>query len=336
MTTKTSARMGLASAVMTGILALLAACGSGTADKPQAAMDPNAWQEDQPKLVMAMSLPPDLAAMSDGIENLRKGLEDRLGIPVDLRKVSGYDGMIQAMAADQIDLGTFGAGAIASLYDLIGDKVLPIASFRDYSGEMGYYSVLLVRSDSPYHSLADLKGKRIGYVDFNSTSGYMFPRYALNQQGIDPDTYFGPSGTTGGHLQSIIALSSGQYDAVFTLASTDDPAKVYTTGIMNAIAAQGIIDPEDYRFIWFAGPIPESAFVMRGDKNPGLTDAVRGVLTALPYEAPGLMTAYGQARGAGMGSVNIDFFQDIIRIRAAEISGDAIAPATEQGEEAQQ
>ena len=315
-----------------GLLLCLAACGSDSDQNENVAHDPNAWRDDHPQLTFAITLPPELAAMSDNIKKMSEALEDQLSTPVELKRVSGYGGIIQAMAADQVDIATYGAGAFASLYDLIGEDTLPVVAFQNHTGEMGYYSALLVRSDSPFQTIEDLEGKRVGYADFNSTSGYVYPRHILRQNGIEPDTFFADSGITGGHLQSVIALASGQYDAVFTMAASDDPVKAYTTGIMSVIAAEGVIDIEDYRYVWFAGPLPQSAFVMRRNKNPGAVDAITGALAALPYEDPELVRAYGQPRGSTFAAVDLELFRDVIAIRQAEIAGETLPAPTDAQE----
>ena len=48
-----------------------------------------------------------------------------------------------------------------------------------------------MKADSPYRSIADLRGKTLGYTDFNSPPGYLFPRSVMRDQGVAPDTFFG-------------------------------------------------------------------------------------------------------------------------------------------------
>ena len=69
-----------------------------------------------------------------------------------------------------------------------------------------------VKKDSPYQKIEDLKGKNLGLVDPNSTSGNNVPRFALNKMGIDPDTFFGKVVYTGSHENAVIALQQGTVD----------------------------------------------------------------------------------------------------------------------------
>ncbi|MFX8094745.1 PhnD/SsuA/transferrin family substrate-binding protein, partial [Acinetobacter baumannii] len=77
-------------------------------------------------------------------------------------------------------------GGYANAHEQVGNLVAPILVQLGAHGEKGYYSSLIVRADSPYHSLADLKGKALAVVDYNSTSGYLMPMHAMRQAGIDP------------------------------------------------------------------------------------------------------------------------------------------------------
>ncbi|HMO42938.1 MAG TPA: PhnD/SsuA/transferrin family substrate-binding protein, partial [Phenylobacterium sp.] len=62
----------------------------------------------------------------------------------------------------------------------------------------------------------------MGYTDFNSTSGYLFPRSVMRDQGVDPDTFFGKSSFAGGHTQAVMAPENGQFDATIMQAGGGD------------------------------------------------------------------------------------------------------------------
>jgi phosphonate transport system substrate-binding protein len=98
----------------------------------------------------------------------------------------------------------------------------------------------MVRSSSPYRTLADLKGKKIAFVDFNSTSGYIFPRRAMRNQGIDPDNFFGDAIMAGGATQAAMALVNGRVDAAMILASAGTPETGFAAGSHISLARKGL------------------------------------------------------------------------------------------------
>ena len=153
----------------------------------------------------------------------RDRLSAALGLPVKLYESSDYNGVIQAISSGQVDLAQIAGGGYANVDAQAGSLVAPILTPRQAEGETGYYSALVVRADSPIRSLADMKGKSLGYVDFNSTSGYLVPRAKFREQGLDPDTYFGKTSFAGGHTQAVMALANGQFDAAILQASGGDP-----------------------------------------------------------------------------------------------------------------
>jgi len=312
------------------VLALAATLVSGcgfVADQSEATMNPNDWRDQYPSVRVAQVLPPELSDPNARRANLEGELSKRLDVPVEIKELSGYGPTIEALTADQIDMGTVGAGALAGIHDILGEDTLPIGVIRSFRGETGYYSGLLVAADSPYRSLQDLEGKRIGYINFNSTSGYIFPRAAMRKEGIEPDTFFGESGVSGGGVPGMIGLSSGQFDGIFFFTSFDTNEEALATGYMRILEERDMLKSKDYRYIWFAGPIPSSSLVMRGDKNPGFQDLMIGVANSLPYEAPELLMSLGLTnRGSSFESVNLGFFEEIIEMRRAEIEGTDLPP----------
>ena len=164
-------------------------------------------------------------------EFLTKFLADATGLNVKVYQASDYNGVVQAVASGQVDVASLGAGAYANVNAQVGDLVDPILIRRDSEGVSGYYSGLVVRADSPYHSIEDLQGEPIAYVDFNSTSGYIYPRWRMRRQGIEPDTFFSESAMAGGHLQSVMALLNGQFGAIVVSLSGGSPETGYRWGV---------------------------------------------------------------------------------------------------------
>lgn len=269
---------------------------------------------------MAVRGSEDNPAMAKRWDGYRQRLMAATGLPVKLYESSDYNGAIQALSSGQVDIANIAGGGYANVDAQIGDKAAPILTVREAEGAMGYYSAILVKADSPYRSVQDLKGRSIGYVDFNSTSGYLFPRAKLREQGIDPDAFFGRSTFAGGHTQAVMALENGQFDATIIQAGGGDPAHGFTTGAHYTMARRGVVDLDDFRIVWTAGPIPNSAIVVRTDRPQEFIDAVRGAMAAMPYDEPQLWRDIGQPDGASFAAVDRRHYKDIIALRAADLA----------------
>ena len=116
-------------------------------------------------------------------------LSKELGIKVTLRVANDYAAVIEGQRAGNIQIGYYGPASFARAR-LTGVKTDAFVIDVNADGSKGYYSVFYVLAKSPYQKLEDLKGKNLGLVDPNSTSGNNMPRFKMNQMGIDPDTYF--------------------------------------------------------------------------------------------------------------------------------------------------
>lgn len=298
------------------VLGVLALCGCG---KPQAVASGD-WRSGFKELKVAISGNNDDPMMVRRRGVYRDHLSKALGMPVRLYESSDYNGVIQALSSGQVDVAQMAGGGYANVDAQVGDKVAPILTPRQAEGETGYYSTLVVRADSPIHSLADMKGRTLGYVDYNSTSGYLFPRAKLRAQGIDPETFFGKTSFAGAHTQAVMALANKQFEATILQASGGDPQTGFTRGPIRTMARQGLVDIKDFRVIWTAGPIPSDAIVVRTDRPQAMIDTVRGALGALAYDEPELWTEIGQLDGSALTAVNRDHYKDIIELRKAELA----------------
>lgn len=250
----------------------------------------------------------------------QKYLAEVTGRPVKLFEASDYNGVIQALASGQVDVATLAGGSYANADAQVGDKIAPILTIRRADGGTGYYSALIVKADSPFRSLHDLKGKTLGYVDFNSTSGYLYPRAQMRKAGVDPDHFFGKTSFAGGHTQAVMALANGQFDATFVQVSGGDPVHGFSTGAVYTMAKRGLVDLKDFRTLWVIGPIPDSSIVVRTDRPQADIDLVRGAMAALAYDQPDIWSEIGQPEGSSFTAIDRSHYAEVIALRNADIA----------------
>ena len=301
--------------------AILAAIGLGLAGcSGETKVSDGTWQSEMREVRMAVRGSEDDPMITRRLTAYKDYLSRATGLPVKLYESSDYNGTIQALSSGQVDIATIAGGGYANVDAQIGELAEPILTVRQAEGDIGYYSGLLVMANSPYRSIQDLKGKTLGYVDFNSTSGYLYPRAVMRSQGIDPDTYFGRSSFAGGHTQAVMALDNGQFDATIINMGGGDPVNGFTTGAHFTMARRGVVDLEDFRIIWTAGPIPNSAVVVRTDRPQPFIDVVRGAMAALPYDDPEVWGDIGQPDGAAFTAVTRNHYAEIIKLRADDIA----------------
>jgi len=103
-------------------------------------------------------------------------LSKQLGVKVTLRVANDYAAVIEGQRAGNIQIAYYGPASF-SRARVTGVKTDAFAIDVNSDGSKGYYSVFYVLAKSPYQKLEDLKGKNLGLVDPNSTSGNNVPRF---------------------------------------------------------------------------------------------------------------------------------------------------------------
>lgn len=92
--------------------------------------------------------------------------------------------------------------------------VAPVMKGPRYNGRPEYYSDLIVRVDSPYRTIQNLRGRTYVYNDELSNSGYNMPRFRLLKLG-ETKGFFGKVLRSGSHEESIRMVATGEADASF-------------------------------------------------------------------------------------------------------------------------
>lgn len=168
-----------------------------------------------PERPFAFSLAPTIArrglGWEEGAEPLRLYLERALGRAVVFHHPETYEEAQASLASGEIDAAMFGelAARRAELEGGIEPLVAAVGAHPDLAT---YRSAFITRIDSGIHDLGGLRGKRLGLVDNQSTSGYIVPRAMLREAGIDPDHDL-EIVKLGNHRAVVEAVIAGEVDA---------------------------------------------------------------------------------------------------------------------------
>src|ERR1700674_989722 len=152
-------------------------------------------------------------------------LSKELGVKVTLRIANDYAAVIEGQRAGNIQIAYYGPASFSRAL-VTGVKTDAFVIDVNADGTKGYYSVFYVLAKSPYQQLSDLKGKNLGLVDPNSTSGNNMPRFKMNQMGVDPDSFFAQVVFTGSHENAVLALAQGTVDIAANWWNADDDSNL--------------------------------------------------------------------------------------------------------------
>ncbi|RJF77835.1 phosphonate ABC transporter substrate-binding protein [Rhodopseudomonas palustris] len=203
-------------------------------------------------------------------------LSKELGVKVNLRIANDYAAVIEGQRAGNIQIASYGSASFARAR-LTGVKTVAFANDINADGSTGYYSVFFVKAASPYKSIDELKGKNLGLVDPNSTSGNNVPRFELDKLGIsDAEGYFGKVVFTGSHENAILALAQGTVDVAANQWTNDNDStlqQMLHKGMLKN-ADGSAMKKEDFRIVHKSAPIINGPYAYNSDLPEDLKAAI--------------------------------------------------------------
>src|ERR1700755_2418961 len=141
---------------------------------------------------------------------------------VSLFPAADYDGVIQGLLGGTLDFAELGASGYAATFIKDPNAVTPILTTQQTDGSTGYYSIGLALKSSGIKTIMDAKGKKLGYADPDSTSGYLVPLTQIPKDtGVPNDQFFASADFNGGHENNLLALLDGKSDV-----SVDDSSGI--------------------------------------------------------------------------------------------------------------
>jgi phosphonate transport system substrate-binding protein len=122
-----------------------------------------------------------------------------------------YPDLLQAMILGEIDLAILGPLPYARL-TARARYFEPLVQFREKDGRADYDCVLVVFGKDRALKLKDIKDKRIGLTQAESTCGYFAVASMLKQAGRGPDKDGNRYEYAGNHSNAALGVIQGRYD----------------------------------------------------------------------------------------------------------------------------
>ena len=183
--------------------------------------------------------------------------------------VSDYRDMLYLLHQGRLDL----AWCTPTLYALARGKVeYDVLCDIVRGGKRKHTGLIVVRADSPYRTLADLKGTTFDYVDRTSATGFVLPNLALERAGFDPLAFFHEVRFALNHTNALDDLLAGRCDA----AAVHDDAR----------SSAGPIDPAKVRVLATTGESPADPILVSRRLGPSDIKRLRELFVDMP-RAPG-------------------------------------------------
>ena len=266
------------------------------------------WQKDFPVVNYGVI---SIETATDNLKSQKKFVDyasKELGVEFKLFTAAEYSGIMNGLVAGQVQVGWLGASSYASVWQNC-KCVEPIAGAQDVSGGMGYNSVMIVKTDSPYKKYEDLKGKTVARNDANSTSGFTIPTYSWAQMGTPIDEYFN-SPLSGGHQQTVTGVLNGTFDAGFTWTTVNDGF-----GALRKMIDKGMLKRKDIRVIWTSPLIPTPPVVIMSSLPQAMKTDLIKLFLRLEENDPKVAEAVAQGKTLGMQRV---YHEDYVTVMEAK------------------
>lgn len=278
-------RSRLAAATITALAATVALAGcSGTsgAGSSAAGADPSS-------LVLALVPSQDQAGLVDTAKPLTDMLTKELGIPVTGVVSKDYQAAVEAMGADQAQIGFLPSLQLWQASDRYGAKVV---LQTERNGAITYPAQFMTNnpgkycSDTPVDkdgmlycngtdtlatpsgldSITKVKGAKVAVLGPGSPAGYIYPMLALKEAGVDIDGGFQKIPVTANDA-SVMAVYKGDAEVGFSFWDARTIVKKDTPDVGQKVVVFALSDP-----------IPNDGVAVSSKLSPALQDKITKAL----------------------------------------------------------
>ena len=212
----------------------------------------------------------EIQLTAEKFKGVVKTIEKATGKKVEWYFPTSYASLIESQRRGFIHIGYYGPESYIKANEASEGKVEAFAMAMWGGGvyrkkEDGYRSFIIVKADSPYKTVADLKGKNLALVNATSTSGNLIPKVELGKEiGTKLSNHFKSVFYAGSHTAAALAVLQGRAEAAAVADVTLDWA-----------VDKKEFDGQAFRIIWRSSKLPLDPFAWRKDLlSPALREKI--------------------------------------------------------------
>ena len=234
-----------------------------------------------------------------------------------------YNGIIQGLLGGTIDIAIMGASSYASIYLKDPEAVDPVLTTQQKDGSTGYHTIMVARKDSGITDLASTKGKKLGFADPDSTSGYLIPSVALPAElGMPIADFYSSTGFGGGHENLVLGVLDGTFDVGTTFGSGQGEfSEGYTSGNLRIMVDKGLLDMDDLVEVWQSPIIPNGPLMVSNKLPAEMKEKVTAFFKGLPEADFACFDAFTAGGYTNFVDADQKMYQTIIDARKSVIGG---------------
>jgi phosphonate transport system substrate-binding protein len=247
--------------------------GDLVADLPK---DKSKWR-DPSTLVFTYTPVEDPAVYENVLKPFTEHLAKVTGKKVVYYQVQSNAAEIEAMRSGRLHVAGFSTGPTGFAVNLAG--AIPFAVKGNEKELQGYHLIVIVKKDSPFQKIADLKDKKVAHTSPSSNSGNLAPRVLFPPDGLVPDKDYKVI-FSGKHDQSVMGVNSGDYDAA-----------PVASDVFYRMARRGQVQEANFRIIYKSQLFPTSSFAYAHDLNPDLVKKIKEAFFSFRYP-PEMLKAF--------------------------------------------
>jgi phosphonate transport system substrate-binding protein len=259
-----------------------------------------AKQIDPEKILFSYVHVSDPTAFKAAFADLAAAIEKATGKSVEYVEFESDQDQILALRDGKLHVTALNTGNVPLAVCAAG--FVPVAAPGNDKGTSRYEMELLVRSDSPIKTVADIKGRELTLTTRSSNSGCKAPLVFLKtDHALLPGRDFGVR-YSGGHEKSILGLVSKTFEVV---AVAND--------VLRRELAKGTIKTEQFRSIYKSESFPTASIGYASNLKPELAQKIRKTLVEFDWNNTSLQSAFtssGQTR-----FVPVDYKNDWALVR---------------------
>lgn len=262
------------------LLALfLSACGNDSAEE-----ESSTTGDTQEPFTIGVIPAQTEGEMQTAMDKLQTILAEELDREVEIEVYPDYNGVVESMNYDQIDMAYLGPLTYVIAEANSNAKAI-ITQLVD--GEPFYNAYVITHTDNPVASLDELLENpgevQFAFGDPNSTSGSLIPSIELQDRGVyesEQENEFETVRFTGSHDATALAVQNKQVDA-----------GAIDSAIYNQLVESGKIDGDQLKIVWESEPLFQYPWAVLESTDDETIAKLREAFLAI--EDPEILDAFG-------------------------------------------